>query len=194
MGTVSWFYDRPLLKQIWHTWENSGCGRFLVILERLGSHLSVTSCLLLPAIQLGVGISHPSWLSLPFFICSCVGLVDWSLTSNFLGLFRWWRPLQLYASLNIILLYVYQLPVEFPSIINWVADFIGLFKICAKSEWPNICSSLFLVLFYIMVCIIQVIKYLFMFNLLRYSLLKSKSVQQWSSTDVFQIKYDVEFN
>ncbi|KAJ8748395.1 hypothetical protein K2173_003032 [Erythroxylum novogranatense] len=137
------------------TWENSGCGHILVVLERLGSHLSVTSCLLLPAIQLGVGISHPSWLSLPFFICSCVGLVDWSLTSNFLGLFRWWRPLQLYASLNIILLYVYQLPVEFPSIINWVADFIGLFKICAKSEWPNICSSLFLVIFYIMLSFIN---------------------------------------
>lgn len=54
-----------------------------------GSHLQVASCLLLPAIQLVVGISHPSWASLPFFIGSCVGLVDWSLTSNFLGLFRW---------------------------------------------------------------------------------------------------------
>lgn len=54
-----------------------------------GSHLRVASCLLLPAIQLVVGISHPSWASLPFFIGSCVGLVDWSLTSNFLGLFRW---------------------------------------------------------------------------------------------------------
>lgn len=53
-----------------------------------GSHLRVASCLLLPAIQLVVGISHPSWASLPFFIGSCVGLVDWSLTSNFLGLFR----------------------------------------------------------------------------------------------------------
>jgi hypothetical protein len=55
----------------------------------LASHLRVASCLLLPAIQLVVGISHPSWASLPFFVGSCVGLVDWSLTSNFLGLFRW---------------------------------------------------------------------------------------------------------
>lgn len=55
-----------------------------------GSHLRVASCLLFPAVQLVVGISHPSWISLPFFIGSCVGLVDWSLTSNFLGLFRWW--------------------------------------------------------------------------------------------------------
>lgn len=53
-----------------------------------GSHLKVASCLLSPAIQLVVGISNPSWVSLPFFVCSCVGLVDWSLTSNFLGLFR----------------------------------------------------------------------------------------------------------
>lgn len=54
-----------------------------------GSRLRVASCLLLPGIQLVVGISNPSWLSLPFFVCSCVGLVDWSLTSNFLGLFRY---------------------------------------------------------------------------------------------------------
>ncbi|KAJ6319736.1 hypothetical protein OIU78_015198 [Salix suchowensis] len=85
-------------------WQDSCWGHFLNLLEHLGSHLRVASCLLLPAIQLIVGISHPSWLSLPFFIASCAGLVDWSLTSNFLGLFRWWRPLQLYASVNIILL------------------------------------------------------------------------------------------
>ncbi|KAL3517528.1 hypothetical protein ACH5RR_020117, partial [Cinchona calisaya] len=56
--------------------------------NRFGSRLRVASCLLLPGIQLVVGISNPSWLSLPFFVCSCVGLVDWSLTSNFLGIFR----------------------------------------------------------------------------------------------------------
>lgn len=53
-----------------------------------GYRLRVVCCLVLPAVQLASGISNPSWLSLPFFICSCVGLVDWSLTSNFLGLFR----------------------------------------------------------------------------------------------------------
>jgi hypothetical protein len=53
-----------------------------------GYHLRVACCLLLPAAQLVVGISHPSWISLPFFVFSCIGLVDWSLTSNFLGLFR----------------------------------------------------------------------------------------------------------
>lgn len=60
----------------------------LIYIGMAGSHLRVASCLLLPAIQIIVGISHPSWVSLPFFIGSCVGLVDWSLTSNFLGLFR----------------------------------------------------------------------------------------------------------
>ncbi|EEF37638.1 conserved hypothetical protein [Ricinus communis] len=120
-----------------------------------GSHLRVGSCLLLPAIQLCVGISHPTWLSLPFFIGSCAGLVDWSLTSNFLGLFRWWRPLQLYASFNIILLYVYQLPVEVPNLFHWIADFIGLSKISGKTEWPEICSGASLVLFYIMLSFVK---------------------------------------
>ncbi|KAG6703700.1 hypothetical protein I3842_07G098800 [Carya illinoinensis] len=134
-------------------WRASCWGHFLSVVEHLGSRLRVASCLLLPAIQLVVGISHPSWVSLPFFLGSCVGLVDWSLTSNFLGLFRWWRPLQLYAGFNIFLLYVYQLPIEFPNTIQWIANFIGLFKVSANSEWPEFCSCLSLVFFYIMVCI-----------------------------------------
>ncbi|MBA0816243.1 hypothetical protein Gohar_000930, partial [Gossypium harknessii] len=114
-----------------------------------GSHLRVLCCLLLPAVQLVVGISHPSWASLPFFICSSIGLVDWSLTSNFLGLFRSWRYLLLYAGLNIVLLYIYQLPVEYSGIFKWLADFIGIYKISAKSEWSEICSGLSLIVFYI---------------------------------------------
>lgn len=115
----------------------------------------MASCLLLPAIQLVVGISHPSWASLPFFVGSCVGLVDWSLTSNFLGLFRWWRLLQLYACFNIFVLYIYQLPVEYPSMIRWIADLIGLYKISANTEWTKICSSLSLILYYIMMSFIK---------------------------------------
>ncbi|GMN48728.1 hypothetical protein TIFTF001_017898 [Ficus carica] len=132
------------------SWRDSCWGNFLSAVEHLGSYLRVASCLVLPCIQLIVGISHPTWVSLPFFIGSCVGLVDWSLTSNFLGLFRWWRPLQLYAGFNIVLLYVYQLPIEFPSMLKWVAEFIGLFKMTADSEWPEICSSVSLIIFYIM--------------------------------------------
>ncbi|TYG40177.1 hypothetical protein ES288_D12G072300v1 [Gossypium darwinii] len=120
--------------------------------EARGSHLKVASCLLLPAIQLAVGISHPSWISLPFFIGSCIGLVDLSLTSNFLGLFRLWKALQFYAGFSIFMLYVYQLPIEFSSMLQWIADFVGLCKICSTSEWTEICSSVSLVLFYIMVC------------------------------------------
>uniref|UniRef100_A0A7N2L3M8 Uncharacterized protein n=1 Tax=Quercus lobata TaxID=97700 RepID=A0A7N2L3M8_QUELO len=82
-------------------------------------------------------ISHPSWVSFPFLICSSIGLVDWSLTSNFLGL-------------NIILLYVYQLPIEFFEIFLWVAEFIGHFKISAKSEQSEVCYGLSLLLFYVM--------------------------------------------
>ncbi|KAM1311614.1 hypothetical protein ACFX2H_008034 [Malus domestica] len=131
-------------------------GRFSSAVERLiCSHLRVAVLLLLPAIQLVVGISHPSWVSLPFFIGSCIGLVDWSLTSNFLGLFRWWKPFHLYAGFNIVLLYVYQLPVEFPDMLQWVAKFIGLFKITLHSDWTEVCSSCSLLLFYTMLSYVK---------------------------------------
>ncbi|KAK1319861.1 hypothetical protein QJS10_CPB04g00741 [Acorus calamus] len=118
--------------------------------EQLGSHLRVACCLLLPVVQLVVGISHPSWISLPFFICSCVGLVDWSLTSNFLGLFRWWRLLFLYAGFSILMLYVYQLPINFPGIFLTMAKFIGLYKVYGTSEWGEVISGISLVVFYFM--------------------------------------------
>ncbi|XVF06161.1 hypothetical protein REPUB_Repub06bG0023700 [Reevesia pubescens] len=124
-------------------------GFVLPLLLLTGSRLRVLCCLLLPAVQLVVGISHPSWASLPFFICSSIGLVDWSLTSNFLGLFRSWRYLLLYAGLNIVLLYIYQLPVEYAGIFQSIADFLGLYKISSKSEWSEICSGLSLLVFYI---------------------------------------------
>ncbi|KAE8706446.1 hypothetical protein F3Y22_tig00110393pilonHSYRG00191 [Hibiscus syriacus] len=80
---------------------------------------------------------------------SSIGLVDWSLTSNFLGLFRSWRYLLLYAGLNVILLSIYQLPVEYSGIFGWLANFVGFYKISAKSEWPEICSGLSLFVFYV---------------------------------------------
>ncbi|KAH1261544.1 Piezo-type mechanosensitive ion channel [Glycine max] len=151
VALVDIYGKRDFLK----TWQDPSWGHFISIMEHLGSHLQVASCLLLPAIQLVVGISHPSWASLPFFIGSCVGLVDWSLTSNFLGLFRWWRLLQLYAGFTIFLLYIYQLPMELPSMIHWMADLIGLYKISANSEWPKICSSISLMFYYIMLSFIK---------------------------------------
>lgn len=70
-----------------------------------------------------------------------------------LWVWRWWKPFQFYAGFNIVLLYLYQLPVEFPDMLRWVADFIGLFKITLGSQWTEVCSSVSLILFYIMVCL-----------------------------------------
>ncbi|XP_065879484.1 piezo-type mechanosensitive ion channel homolog [Euphorbia lathyris] len=122
----------------------------LSICSMEGSQLRDLYCLLMPIVQLVVGISHPSWASLPFFICSNIGLIKWSITSNFLGLFQWWRYLLLYSGLNIVLLYAYQLSIKFPEMIEHIAGFIGLYKISAQAEWTEICSFLSLLLFYIM--------------------------------------------
>lgn len=119
-------------------------------IEQIGHHLRVACCLLLPAVQLVVSISHPSWISFPFFVFSCIGLVDWSLTSNFLGLFRWWRLLEIYSVFNILLLYIYQLRVKFPYVVVAFADFIGLFKVSSKSEWPELSSGISLLVYYFM--------------------------------------------
>ncbi|CAL2281178.1 unnamed protein product [Prunus armeniaca] len=54
-------------------------------------------------------------------------------------------------SFNIVLLYVYPLHAEFPDMLQWIADFIGLFKITFHSDWTEVCSSFSLLLFYIMV-------------------------------------------
>ncbi|XP_068663316.1 piezo-type mechanosensitive ion channel homolog isoform X1 [Aristolochia californica] len=131
-------------------WEH-----FSSTLDRLGSHLRVACCLLLPVIQLVVGISHPSWISLPFFVCSCVGLVDWSLTSNFLGLFRWWRSLLIYAGISITLLYIYQLPIKFPNMVQTMAEFIGFFRVSEVSEWPDIALGLSLLIFFFMLSFVR---------------------------------------
>ncbi|PKA54923.1 hypothetical protein AXF42_Ash000759 [Apostasia shenzhenica] len=135
--------------------QDSCWSSFSSTVEQLGSHLRIACFLLLPAVQLIVGISHPSWISLPFFVCSCVGLVHWSLTSNFLGLFRWWRPLLIYACSVIFLFYTYQLPVKFPTLVLIVADFIGLYKMHLKLELPEICSSVSVLVFFFMLSSIR---------------------------------------
>lgn len=131
-------------------YQDSCCLNFSFGIEQIGYHLRVACCFLLPAVQLVVSISHPSWISLPFFVFSCIGVVDWSLTSNFLGLFRWWRLLEIYSVFIILLLYVYQLPVKFPYVVLAFADFIGLFKISSNSEWPEVSSGISLLFYYFM--------------------------------------------
>ncbi|KAL8092740.1 hypothetical protein AgCh_034845 [Apium graveolens] len=135
--------------------QDSRWARFSLFFEHLGYHARVAFCLLVPAIQLVVGISKPSWVSLPFFICSCIGLVDWSLTSNFLGLFRWWKQLWMYAGINIILLYVHQLPIGLPKMFHVLAKFIGLYKISAHSEGLEVLSGASLMVFYFMLSCVK---------------------------------------
>ncbi|KAD3068641.1 hypothetical protein R6Q59_017338 [Mikania micrantha] len=130
-------------------------GSFSPAFDGIGSHVKVGFCLLLPAVQLVAGISNSSWVSFPFFVCSCVGLVDWSLTSNFHGLFRWWKPLWLYAGFNIFLLYVYQLPLSFPKFFSTICNFIGLYKISTTFEWTQICSGLSLIMFCFMLSFVK---------------------------------------
>ncbi|KAE8722876.1 hypothetical protein F3Y22_tig00013386pilonHSYRG00118 [Hibiscus syriacus] len=101
-------------------WQYSCWSRFLTAIERLGYF---STSLLPSGLELAVGISHPSWISLLFSVGSCVGLVNWSLTSNFLGLFRFWRVLQLYAGFIIVLLYLHQLPLEFSNMLQRIAEF-----------------------------------------------------------------------
>ncbi|CAA0828575.1 Piezo-type mechanosensitive ion channel homolog, partial [Striga hermonthica] len=134
--------------------QDSCWGYYSSVFERIGYRLRLVACLLLPAVQLASGISYPSWLSLPFFICSCVGLVDWSLTSNFLGLFRWWKLLWVYSGFCICLLYVYQLPVEFPYSFQVIAELIGLYKASDESDWQQVISgSSLMVFFYMLSCV-----------------------------------------
>ncbi|XP_073283729.1 piezo-type mechanosensitive ion channel homolog isoform X2 [Primulina huaijiensis] len=128
--------------------QESCWGYLSSVVEHIGYRLRLVSCLLLPAVQLAVGISNPSWLSLPFFIGSCVGLVDWSLTSNFLGLFRWWKLLWVYAGLSICLLYIYQFHFVFPQTSQGIINSIGLYKVSVDCDWQKICSGISLMVFY----------------------------------------------
>ncbi|XP_076898654.1 piezo-type mechanosensitive ion channel homolog isoform X1 [Bidens hawaiensis] len=147
-------------------------GRFSLAFDGIGSHVKVGFCLLLPVVQLAAGISNSSWVSLPFFVCSCVGLVDWSLTSNFHGLFRWWKPLWYYAGFNIFLLYVYQLPIGFPKFFGTICDFIGLYKIPTTFEWTQVCSRISLII------------YCFMLSFVKFDLEEMDSIMSMSESNL----------
>ncbi|XP_073040699.1 uncharacterized protein [Primulina eburnea] len=62
-------------------------------IPKRGYRLRLVSCLAVPAVQSVAGICNPSWISLPIVLCSCVGLIEWSLMSHFVGLFRLFRAL-----------------------------------------------------------------------------------------------------
>lgn len=59
----------------------------------------------------------------------------------------------MYAFFSILLLYIYQLPVKFPDVVLVIADFIGLSKLTATAELPELCAGISLVTFYFMVSI-----------------------------------------
>lgn len=106
-----------------------------------GSRLRIACCLLLPAIQLIAGISYPSWISLPYFIASCVGLVDWSLTSNFLGLFRLCCRIKDHLSFTRWLACA-GFPVPLIELFLWLLKVVeGSSSVCRLQSCPALCIS-----------------------------------------------------
>ena len=57
----------------------------------------------------------------------------------------------MYAGINIILLYVYQLPIGFPRMFHVLAEFVGLYKISANSEGLEVLSGVSMMVLYFMV-------------------------------------------
>lgn len=130
--------------------------------------------ILLPSLQLLVGASHPSWVSFPLFMCSCIGLLHWCLKTNMCDL-SWCRRLILsYTALNILLLYSYQLPIHFPSRISTAAEYMGLYKASKDMGWPEIIYGVSLLTFYILLC--SVIHDLEELESVRFSLARTSSV------------------
>ncbi|RLM93993.1 hypothetical protein C2845_PM08G14910 [Panicum miliaceum] len=89
-----------------------------------------------------------------FHIIWCIEGMGWSVAYSWwvklVGLARWWRLLEMYSVFSILLLYIYQLPVQFPYVVLAFADFIGLFKVSSKSEWPELSSGISLLVYYFM--------------------------------------------
>lgn len=115
---------------------------------------AVLRSIVLPAVQLVAGIARPCWIAFPFFLFSCVWLLHWCITSNFVGLSWGWRRLLVFTGLDILLLYLYQLPFGYPEVILKIADYLGLFKVSeGQYGWPEIVQSAALVMFYILLCV-----------------------------------------
>ncbi|CAM6103082.1 unnamed protein product [Calypogeia fissa] len=109
--------------------------------------------LLLPTAQILVGVARPSWIALPYFVCSCVGLLHWSVTSSIAGLSWIWKPLLWCTGAHIVLLYVYQLPIAYPESISDVADYIGLYRASYNElGWPEAVQAGALIAFYVLMC------------------------------------------
>jgi hypothetical protein len=109
----------------------------------------------LPVVQLMVGVSRPSWVALPYFVCSCASLFHWSVTSNFIGLSWMWKPLLFYTGAHITVLYIYQVPFLLHSNVVDAVEYIGLFKVGVPYfPWTEAIQAVSLIALYILLCLV----------------------------------------
>jgi hypothetical protein len=106
----------------------------------------------LPVVQLMAGVSRPSWVALPYFVCSCASLFHWSVTSNYIGLSWMWKPLLFYTGAHISVLYIYQMPFLLHSNVVDAVEYIGLFKVGVPYfPWTEAIQAVSLIALYILV-------------------------------------------
>jgi hypothetical protein len=109
----------------------------------------------LPVVQLMAGVSRPSWVALPYFVCSCASLFHWSVTSNYIGLSWMWKPLLFYTGAHISVLYIYQMPFLLHSNVVDAVEYIGLFKVGVPYfPWTEAIQAVSLIALYILLCLV----------------------------------------
>ncbi|KAH7277309.1 hypothetical protein KP509_39G044800 [Ceratopteris richardii] len=115
---------------------------------------AVIRSILLPAVQLLAAVARPCWMSFPFFICSCIGLFHWALSGNFVGLSWSWNYLLLLTGLEILMVYLYQLPIMFPESLLQTSNYLGLFRVSlGECGWLEMIQSISLLAFYILLSV-----------------------------------------
>ncbi|MCO5611380.1 hypothetical protein L7F22_065633 [Adiantum nelumboides] len=115
---------------------------------------AIRRSIILPTVQLVAAVARPCWISFPLFICSCVGLFHWAITGNFVGLSWGWNHLLILTGFEILLLYVYQLPLSFSETVLKSSDYLGLFRL-SKGEcgWLEMTQSISLLALYILLSV-----------------------------------------
>ncbi|KAI5060462.1 hypothetical protein GOP47_0024882 [Adiantum capillus-veneris] len=115
---------------------------------------AVIRSIILPTVQLVAAVARPCWICFPFFICSCIGLFHWAITGNFVGLSWGWNHLLVLTGLEILVLYVYQLPLSFPETVLKVSDYLGLFRFSqGECGWLEMTQSISLLSLYILLSV-----------------------------------------
>ncbi|XP_024535480.1 piezo-type mechanosensitive ion channel homolog isoform X3 [Selaginella moellendorffii] len=107
----------------------------------------------LPTLQIVAGSIFPCWAALPYFVCSCTGLFHWSMTGNFFGLSWGWQPLLVYNTMHIIIFYVRQLPISFPTRLLHIVDYLGLFETSsAEMTWAKGVHLISILTLFVLLC------------------------------------------